>query len=88
MALTLARTIVWALAAWAAIGVVFALAFTMIGAARVDPEARSGSLGFRVLIFPASVALWPLLLWRWTHTKGEAPSERNAHRDRARVEQR
>ena len=84
MALTLARTAVAVFEAWVALGALFALAFTAIGAARIDPEARGSSVGFRALIFPASVALWPLILWRWVRGSGSAPQERNSHRDRAR----
>ncbi len=81
MALSLARAIVALFAAWVAIGALFAVAFAIIGVGRVDREARFGSIGFRVLIFPASVALWPLLLMRWIRATGEAPRERNEHRD-------
>jgi hypothetical protein len=88
MALTLARAAVAAFAAYAAIGVLFAIAFTIVGVARVDHEARSASVGFRVLIFPASAALWPILLLRWLRGGGEAPRERTAHRDHAQQVQR
>lgn len=81
MGLSIARTLVALFAAWTAIGVLFAIAFASVGAGRIDHEARSGSFGFRVLIFPASVALWPLLLMRWLRGTGEAPRERNEHRD-------
>ncbi len=83
MALSLARALVAVFAGWVAIGALFAVAFACVGAGRVDHEARSGSFGFRVLIVPASVALWPLLLLRWIRASGEAPRERNEHRDRA-----
>ena len=83
MALSLARTLVALFAAWVAIGVLFAAAFASVGVGRIDREARSGSFGFRALIFPASVALWPLLLLRWIRASGEAPRERNEHRDRS-----
>ena len=49
--------------------------------ARVCPEAREGSVGFRVLIFPATVALWPVLLWRSARGQSAAPTEHNGHRD-------
>src|SRR5919108_572568 len=42
--------------------------------------AIGSSLGFRILIFPGSVAFWPLLLRRWTGRKSEPPEERNPHR--------
>ncbi|MEO6710861.1 MAG: hypothetical protein ABI054_12760 [Planctomycetota bacterium] len=80
MALSIARGLVMVLGAWSAIGLVFALAFAFVGAGRVDRDARSGSFGFRILILPASAALWPLLLLRWVRGSGDAPEERTAHR--------
>jgi hypothetical protein len=82
-ALRVARALVAVLAAWVAIGVLVATAFVARGAARVDREAHGGTLGFKLLIFPACVALWPLLLFRWRRANGEAPREHNAHRDSA-----
>lgn len=69
---------------YAGLGVVFAVPFVVAGAGRVDPAARDGTWGFRVLIFPGAVALWPLLLKRWLAGVSEPPAERNPHRDRAR----
>lgn len=65
MALTLARSLVAAMAIYVAIGLVFALAFAWRGAGKIDPIAKEGSWGFRILIIPASAALWPLLARRW-----------------------
>lgn len=50
---------------YAAFGVLFAIAFAWRGAARLDPVAGHGSLGFRLVTIPAAAALWPLLAWRW-----------------------
>ena len=50
---------------YALIGVMFAMAFVTAGAGRVDPAARGAPIGFRILIFPGTAALWPLLLRRW-----------------------
>ena len=52
-----------ALAAYAAIGVVTALAFAAFGATRVQPMALT--LGARILIVPGAAALWPYVLARW-----------------------
>jgi hypothetical protein len=52
-----------ALALYAAIGVVTALAFVAFGVTRVQPT--SVSLGARILILPGAVALWPYVLMRW-----------------------
>jgi len=46
-------------------GVLFALAFVAIGITRLDPAAKGSSWGFRLLIVPGAVALWPWLLARW-----------------------
>jgi len=45
-------------------GVIFAAGFLPRSAGRLDPAAREGSLGFRVAVFPATAALWPLLAWK------------------------
>lgn len=75
--------VVGLLAAYALIGVVFAVAFVVRGVDRIDPVARGSSRGFRVMILAGSLALWPLLLKRWI--LGQTPPvERNAHRDVAR----
>jgi len=58
---------------YALLGVGFAFAFVWKGVARVDPAARDGTLGFRLLIVPASAALWPWLLVRWIRA-GRAPA--------------
>ena len=50
-----------ALGIYIAIGAVFAVAFVTKGAATIDPSAKEGTWGFKVLIFPASAALWPLM---------------------------
>jgi hypothetical protein len=52
-----------ALAAYAVIGVVAALAFVAFGITRVQPAAVS--LGARILILPGAAALWPYVLARW-----------------------
>ncbi len=48
-----------------AVGVTFALAFIFRGAGAVDPAAREGTWGFRLLIFPGAVVFWPWLGLRW-----------------------
>jgi len=55
----------WFVAVYLAVGVVFALAFVTVGAQRVDHNAKGGPVGFRLLILPGSAALWPVLLVKW-----------------------
>ncbi len=50
--------------AYAALGLVTAVAFLAFGLARVDPGAR-GAYGFRPLLLPGLILLWPLVLVRW-----------------------
>ena len=65
---------------YAVLGVVFALAFVTVGVKRIDSQANGSGTAFRLLIFPGSVAFWPLLLRRWIAGKSELPEERNPHR--------
>jgi hypothetical protein len=51
--------------AYAAAGLVFGLAFVALGVSRVDSVAKGSGLGFRVIVLPGAVALWPVLLKRW-----------------------
>ncbi len=68
------------LGAYLACGLVFAIPFALIGTKKIDPHATHGSWGFRVLIVPGAIALWPLLLRRWASGVHEPPEECNAHR--------
>ena len=68
-----------------ALGLLFALAFAARGCRSIDPAAKDGTLGFRILIVPGAAALWPLLLRRWITGVRSPPAERNAHRDAARA---
>ena len=79
----IAGWIVDGLTIYAVIGFVFAVLFVTRGVNRIDPVATQSSWGFRAMIFPGSVALWPLLLKRWVLGR-PPPAERNPHRDAAR----
>lgn len=46
-------------------GLLFGLVFVTRGVDRVDAQAREAGWGFRAVIVPGVVALWPLLLLRW-----------------------
>jgi hypothetical protein len=52
-----------ALALYAALGIVTAVAFALFGVTRVQPAPVS--LGARVLIVPGAAALWPYVAIRW-----------------------
>ena len=63
-----------ALAIYGAAGVLFAVPFALKGAGTVDPAAKGGTWGFRVLTFPGVVALWPCMLVKWRRAAGEQES--------------
>jgi len=60
-----ARWLVTVAGAYAVAGVLFAIPFVWRGAGAVEPVAREGTWGFRLLILPGSATLWPYLLYRW-----------------------
>lgn len=59
-----------ALGVYGAAGVVFAVPFASRGAGAIDPAAKRGTWGFRLLILPGVVALWPLMLAKWRRARG------------------
>lgn len=83
MSVELASWLVNLFLLYAAIGIVFALAFLWRGVGRIDPVAAEGTLGFKILIFPGCVAFWPLLAKRWLSGVEEPPTEKNPHRQAA-----
>ena len=64
------------------LGLAFAIACVRRGAGQIDPAAANGTLGFRLIILPGAVLLWPWLAKRWWRGAPRA-AERNAHRDAA-----
>jgi hypothetical protein len=61
-------------------GLVFAVPFALVGVGKIDPGAAHGTWGFRLLIIPGTMLLWPMLALRWLKGMHEPPEERNAHR--------
>lgn len=80
---TLANLIALALGVYVAAGVLFGVPFVLFGVSRIDPAARGGTWGFRLIVLPGVVALWPLLARRWI-AGAPPPEEATAHRRSAR----
>lgn len=59
------EAILQGVALYLAAGVVFAVLFLLLGLSRIDNGAKGAGLGFRLLILPGLIALWPLMLIRW-----------------------
>jgi len=77
---TFAKAIVYALAVYASLGLVFAVLFVWVGVQRLDSEAQGSGIGFRLLILPGVAAFWPMFLYRWSRGIDEPPVEENPHR--------
>jgi len=54
-----------ALGLYVAAGGCFALVFLWRGIERLDAATKGAGMGFRVLVFPGTIALWPFLLRAW-----------------------
>jgi hypothetical protein len=61
--MNVARLFVCLLAVYAIAGAIFGVGFAARGVDRVDPTSKTP--GFRLIIFPGVVALWPLMLSKW-----------------------
>lgn len=61
MTLDAARLLAWLALAYLTVGVAFAVLFAARWAKRLDTAAGSGTIGFRILIIPGAMLLWPLL---------------------------
>jgi hypothetical protein len=77
---TLAKAIVYTLAIYAGLGLLFAVPFVWFGVQRVDSEAQGSGIGFRLLILPGVAAFWPMFVYRWSRRIVEPPVEKNPHR--------
>lgn len=73
------RTVLLVGQGYLVVGALFALAFVLVLAPRLDPATRGSSIGFRLIIFPSVALLWPLLALRWLRGRS-VPTECNAHR--------
>ena len=76
----IAEGIVLAAYGYVVLGILAALLFLVFGLERIDSEDKGSGIGFRAIIFPGLVALWPLLLPRAVRGGGEAPEQRDPHR--------
>ena len=60
-------------------GLLVAIPFVLRGVNRVDPAAAGASLGFRLLIVPGTIALWPIMLGKWRAACVNIPNPTGSH---------
>ncbi len=60
----IAKLLVAAAGVYLGLGALFAIGFALRWAGRLDPVAREGSVGFRLLVLPGAALLWPYLAVR------------------------
>jgi hypothetical protein len=60
-----ATILLYALAVYAAAGIVTAIGFVSFGVTQVLAHPVSVTAGARILLIPAAFALWPYVLARW-----------------------
>jgi hypothetical protein len=85
---TVAGWVVAAAGVYLGVGLGFAVAFVARGIGRLDPRTRDATWGFRLIVLPGAMALWPLLLARWLGGAAGPPVESTAHRRAAAASER
>ncbi len=60
----LAEWLVRLAAGYLLLGILFAIPFALRWVNRLDEVAAHGTPGFRLLLLPGAVLLWPVLSWR------------------------
>lgn len=65
---TFGSMLLYAATLYIAAGIAIGIAFVLFGVTRVLEHPAPVSVGARILLFPASAALWPLVLTRWLRT--------------------
>lgn len=74
-------TWIWILAGvYLGLGLLFAGPFLIRRVQQTDPEAAGASTGFRLMILPGVVLLWPMLARRWMAGINHPPQARSPHR--------
>ncbi|CAN5727043.1 hypothetical protein BH10BAC3_BH10BAC3_05440 [soil metagenome] len=62
---TIVNIFLSAVAVYVLIGVVFTVLFIFRGLQKVDEGTHGSTLGFKLIIIPGCIALWPVLLRKW-----------------------
>lgn len=80
MPIQVANAVLTLIYGYLALGLLVGAAAVLFGLNRIDSGAGGAGFGFRLMIFPGVVALWPLLLRRMVRGGGEPPLQKDPHR--------
>jgi hypothetical protein len=61
----IAAVIVLTLLLYVICGVLFTIFFQVWGLKKIDEDVPGSTWGFRVIIIPGCIALWPVLMKKW-----------------------
>lgn len=64
---------------YSCIGLLFGVPFVLVGVKHIDASAQHAAKGFKWIILPGVILLWPLLLVRWMK-HSLPPTEKTAHK--------
>ena len=65
------------------LGVLFVIPFLIKGLNKVDEGAHGSTIGFKIIIMPGVIVLWPVLLSKWMKgngNHGDTKAQRNTER--------
>ena len=77
----IAQVLVSIIGVYVGVGLLVAVFLQVRGLGKLDRQVAGTGWGFRLLITPGLVALWPLFTVRLLQGASGPPEERNAHRD-------
>ena len=60
--MTIVITLLLAAVIYLSLGLVFSIAFVFKGVDKIDEGAKNAGWGFRIIILPGVVILWPVML--------------------------
>ena len=80
MSITVASWIWSVVGIYLGIGVLFAVLFLSLRLKKSDPDAEGSSIGFRAIVLPGIILLWPALARRWIAVVSKPLEEQSPHR--------
>lgn len=81
MSITVASWIWSLIGIYLGIGVLFAVLFLSLRLKKSDPDAVGSSIGFRAIVLPGIILLWPALARRWIAGVTQPLEEKSHHRN-------